>query len=105
MTRTADTIATVALFVALIPAVLYAIAIGLHLLMLGDRVTTKRGFAGVLIGVIGVPVAAVTVYLTAAICAWHSEGYTFYYPIIALISGAALTAGLSGFADHIAGRG
>lgn len=105
MTSTADTIITVVLFVALIPPVLYAVAIGLHLLMLGDGVSTKRGFAGVLVGVVGVPVAAISVYLTAAIWAWNAQGYTFYYPIAALITGAALTVGLSSLADRIVRRG
>lgn len=105
MTATADTIITVVLFVALIPAVLCAVAIGLHLLMLGDGVATKRGFAGVLIGVVGVPIAAVAVYLAAAIWAWNTEGYTFYYPIVALVAGTVLTMGLSALSGRIARRG
>ena len=99
-----DTIITVVLFVALIPAVVAAIAIGLHLLMLGDGVSSKRGFSGVLIGVVGVPVAAVGVYVAAAVLAWTADGYTFYYPIVALLVGAALTVGLSSLADRIVRR-
>lgn len=36
-----DTILTVVLFVALLPAVVVAVFVGLHLLMLGDAVTEK----------------------------------------------------------------
>lgn len=104
MSESTDTVITVVLFVALIPAVIAAIAIGLHLLMLGDGVSNKRGFAGVLLGVVGVPVGAVTVYVAAVVLAWNTDGYTFYYPVVALVVGALLTVGLSGLADRIVRR-
>lgn len=104
MSSTTDTIITVVLFVALVPAVIAAIVIGLHLLMLGDGVSDKRGFAGMLVGVVGVPVGAVAIYVTAVLLAWAADGYTFYYPVVALVVGALLTVGLSGLADRIVRR-
>lgn len=94
-----------AMFIALIPGVMVAVAVGLHLLMLGDGITGKRGsFLGIVIGVVGVPLAAVGVYITAAVLAWRASGYTFYYPIAALVIGGLLTVGLSGLADRIVRR-
>lgn len=104
MSETTDTVVTIVLFVALIPAVIAAVFVGLHLAMLGDGVSDKRGFSGVLLGVVGVPVGAVAVYVAAVVLAWNTDGYTFFYPVVALLVGALLTVGLSGLADRIVRR-
>lgn len=72
MSNTADTIITAILFVALLPAVVVAFAVGFHLIMLGDGVSPDRPRSGwgVLVGVVGVPLAATATYLAAAILAW-----------------------------------
>ncbi|MHA3023888.1 hypothetical protein ACXPWS_26905 [Mycobacterium sp. BMJ-28] len=104
MSETTDTVVTIVLFVALIPAVIAAVFVGLHMAMLGDGVSDKRGFSGVLLGVVGVPIGAVAVYVAAVVLAWNTDGYTFFYPVVALLVGALLTVGLSGLADRIVRR-
>jgi hypothetical protein len=97
-----DTVVTIALFVALVPAVCVAVLVGLHLMMLGDKVIEGSGSPrGVWVGVIGVPLSAVAVYLTAAALAWNAHGYRFCYPIAALVVGSLLAVGLSALADRI----
>ena len=76
--------------------------VGLHLMMLGDKVIEGSGSPrGVWVGVIGVPLSAVAVYLTAAALAWNAHGYRFCYPIAALVVGSLLAVGLSALADRI----
>ena len=104
MSATVDTVVTVVLFVALLPAVAVAAYIGVHLLMLGDGITERGSAWGVWVGVIGVPVSAVSVYLATVALAWVAPGLTFYYPIAALVVGSLLTAGLSAAAHRIARR-
>ncbi len=101
MTGSIDTIVTVVLFVALLPAVLVAVFVGLHLLMLGDAVTEKGSPWGVWVGVVGIPVSAVAVYVAAAALAWSAHGYRFYIPVAALLVGSLLTVGLSAMAHRI----
>lgn len=96
-----DTIVTVALFAALLPAVVVAAFVGLHLLMLGDAVTEKGSQWGVWVGVVGTPVSAIAVYVTAAALAWNAHGYRFYIPVLALLVGSLLTMGLSALAHRI----
>ncbi|MEX3743229.1 hypothetical protein [Mycolicibacterium porcinum] len=101
MSNTADTIITVILFVALLPAVVVAFAVGFHLIMLGDGASPERPRSGwgVMIGVFGVPLVATATYLAAAILAWLAPGPTFYIPIIALLIGTAAVVGTSALAD------
>ena len=100
---TLDVTVTVVLFVALIPCVVVAIAIGLHLLMLGDTITDRHGSIwGVVIGVVGIPIAVIGIYLAAVVLAWRANGATFYYPVVALIVGGVATVGLSALAEKIA---
>lgn len=103
MSNTADTIITAILFVALLPAVVVAFAVGFHLIMLGDGVSPDRPRSGwgVLVGVVGVPLAATATYLAAAILAWVAPGPTFYIPIVALLIGAAAVVGTSALADWL----
>lgn len=103
MSTTADTVVTVVLFVALIPAVVFAFVIGFHLIMLGDNASPEqpRSGWGLLVGVIGVPLSAIAIYIGAVIFAWITPGYTFYIPLIALAVGAAAVVGLSGLADWL----
>ncbi len=96
-----DTILTVALFVALLPTVVVAVFVGLHLLMLGDAVTEKGSPWGVWVGVVGIPVSAIAVYVAAAALAWTTHGYRFYIPVLALLVGSLLTVGLSALAHRI----
>ena len=101
MSSSVDTTLTVVLFVALLPAIVVAVFIGLHLLMLGDAVTEKGSPWGVWVGVIGIPVSAIAVYVAAAALAWTTHGYRFYIPVAALLVGSLLTVGLSAFAHRV----
>lgn len=101
MGGTVDTILTVVLFVALLPAVVVAVFVGLHLLMLGDGVTEKGSPWGVWVGVVGIPISAIAVYIAAAALAWTTHGYRFYIPVLALLVGSLLTVGLSALAHRI----
>lgn len=101
MSGSVDTIVTVVLFVALLPAVVVAVFVGLHLLMLGDSITEKGSPWGVWVGVVGIPVSAVAVYAAAATVAWNTHGYRFYIPFVALLVGSLLTMGLSALAHRI----
>ncbi|OWM01267.1 hypothetical protein B7435_17045 [Mycolicibacterium peregrinum] len=100
MSRAVDTIATIVLFVALLPGVVAAFAIGFHLIMLGDGVSPERPRQGwgVMVGVVGVPLAATGIYLGAALFAWLTNGVAFYIPILALAVGAAAVVGISALA-------
>ncbi|MFT4127029.1 MAG: hypothetical protein QM662_12480 [Gordonia sp. (in: high G+C Gram-positive bacteria)] len=102
MNQTWDTILTVVLFVALLPAVVFAGFLGLHLMMLGDAGAGRRTAVAVGVGVVGVPLSALGVYVAAVVLAWRADGHTFYYPLVALVAGAALVLGLTGLADRIA---
>ena len=107
MSGTVDTILTIVLFVALIPGVFAACAIGFHLIMLGDKASPehpRRSTAGLIVGVFGVPLSAIIIYITAGALAWTSSGYTFYFPLIALAVGAGAVVGLSALADWIISR-
>ncbi|CKH32365.1 hypothetical protein ABH105_33060 [Mycolicibacterium smegmatis] len=106
MIASVDTTVTIALFVALIPAVGAAFMIGIHLMMLGDNISADRPrrIWGIYAGVIGVPLSAVAIYLTAAVLAWKAHGLTFYYPLIGLAAGAAAVVGISALADKLARR-
>ncbi|OBB80178.1 hypothetical protein [Mycolicibacterium peregrinum] len=101
MSNAADTIITAILFVALLPAVVVAFVVGLHLIMLGDGVSPDRPRSGwgVMVGVVGVPLVATAIYLAAAILAWLTPGPTFYIPIVALLIGMAAVVGTSALAD------
>lgn len=98
---TADTVITVVLFVALVPLVVLACWMGFWEAM--------RGFAGkssstayrysFAFGSIGIPLFAIACYLIAVVLACISDGYTFYYPIIALIIGFILNRLLFFVAD------
>lgn len=103
MSNTADTIVTIVLFIALLPGVLVAFAIGFHLIMLGDGVSPDRPRQGwgVMVGVVGVPLAATMIYLGAAIFAWLTPGFAFYVPILALVAGAAAVVSISALADWL----
>ncbi|MEN4464242.1 hypothetical protein ABFV47_25070 [Mycolicibacterium fortuitum] len=103
MSNTADTIVTTALFIALLPGLAAAFAIGFHLIMLGDGLSPERPRQGwgVMVGVVGVPLAATVIYLGAAIFAWLTHGFAFYIPILALVVGAAAVVGISAFADWL----
>lgn len=96
-----DTVITVVLFVALLPAVPAAVFVGLHMLMLGDALTDKGSPWGVWVAVVGIPVSAVVVYVAAAVLAWTTHGYRFYIPIAALLVGSLLAVGLSALAYRI----
>jgi len=96
-----DTVVTIVLFVALLPAVAVGVFIGLHMLMLGDAVTEKGSSWGVWVGVIGIPASAVAVYVASLVLAWTTHGYRFYIPIAALLVGSVLTVGLSWLAHRI----
>jgi len=96
-----DTIVTIVLFIALLPAVAVAVFIGVHMLMLGDAVTEKGSSRGVWVGVIGIPACAVAVYVASLMLAWTAHGYRFYIPIAALLVGSVLTVGLSWLAHRI----
>lgn len=101
MSSSADTIVTIVLFVALLPAVVVAAFIGLHLLMLGDSITAKGSPWGVWVGVVGIPASALTVYIASLVLAWTVHGNRFYVPIAALLVGSLLTVGLSWLAHRI----
>lgn len=107
MNSTVDTVLTIVLFVALIPGVLMACVIGFHLIMLGDKASPEHPrttTAGLIVGVFGVPISAIIIYITAVTLAWTSSGYTFYYPLVALAVGAGAVVGLSALADRIMNR-
>lgn len=97
-----DTWVTIALFVALLLPVMGAVMLGFFSMMLSDGGPKTAVYIALIIGVIGVPLSAIAVYLGAAALAWRADGLTFYYPIVALGVGALVVACLAGLAGVLA---
>lgn len=82
-----DTIATILLFVLLIGWVCLSIYAGATSVMLSDSGAPGVALVGVALAVVGIPLAVIVVYVLAVIRAWHADGYTFYYPLVAFVVG------------------
>jgi hypothetical protein len=96
--HTLDTVATILLFVVLLGWVGLSVYAGAMSVTLSDSGAPGVAMVGVVLAVIGIPVSVIAVYLTAVVYAWRAEGYTFYYPLIALAAGTALAALVAGAA-------
>ena len=65
--------------------------------MLSDSGAPGIALIGVVLAVVGIPLSVIVVYVLAVIRAWHADGYTFYYPLVAFVVGtvsAALVLGV-----------
>ncbi len=93
-----DTIATILLFIVLIGWVLVSIYVGASSVTLSDSGAPGIALIGVALAVIGIPLSVVVVYVTAVIRAWHADGYTFYYPLVAFVVGTMAAALVMGVA-------
>ncbi|MGH3954245.1 MAG: hypothetical protein ACRDTI_09450 [Mycobacterium sp.] len=89
MSQAADTVITTLLFVFLAPAVGLACWMGFVEAMRGfkGKSTSRAYLYSFASGAIGVPLSAIMCYVTAIVVACVSGGYTFYYPLIALVVG------------------
>jgi len=96
-----DTTATVLLFIVLIGWVWLSIYLGAMSVMLSDSGAPGIAFIGVVLAVVGMPLSVIAVYVIAVIRAWHADGYTFYYPLVAFVVGTVLAALVMGVAMGI----
>jgi len=96
-----DTIATVLLCIVLIGWVWLSIYLGAMSVMLSDSGAPGIAFIGVVLAVVGMPLSVIAVYVIAVIRAWHADGYTFYYPLVAFVVGTVLAALVMGVAMGI----
>jgi hypothetical protein len=93
-----DTIATILLFVVLFGWVLLSIYVGANSVTLSDSGAPGIALIGVALAVVGIPLSVVVVYVVAGIRAWHADGYTFYYPLLAFVVGTLAAALVMGVA-------
>jgi hypothetical protein len=96
-----DTIATVLLFIVLIGWVWLSIYLGASSVMLSDSGAPGIAIIGVVLAVVGIPLSVIAVYVIAVIRAWHADGSTFYYPLVAFVVGTVLAALVMGVAMGI----
>lgn len=92
-----DAVATIVLFIVLIGWVGLSIYAGAMSVMLSDSGARGIALVGVALAVVGIPLSVIAVYVIAVIRAWHADGYTFYYPLVAFVVGtlaAALALGV-----------
>ncbi|MBN7442444.1 hypothetical protein I3U51_18080 [Mycobacteroides abscessus subsp. abscessus] len=96
MSRTVDSVITVALFVGLVPLVAIACIFAFWNGVRGYSGKTESNASSYsfFIGPVGIPIATLLCYLVALILACLSSGYTFYYPLVALGVGFVLTLAL-----------
>jgi hypothetical protein len=87
-----DTIATILLFIVLIGWVGLSIYAGAMSVMLSDSGAPGIALIGVVLAVVGIPLSVIVVYVVAVVRAWHADGYTFYYPLVAFVVGTAAAA-------------
>lgn len=93
--HTADTVATILLFVVLLGWVGLSVYAGAVSVLLSDSGAPGVAMAGVALAVVGIPASVTAVYVTAVVSAWRTEGYTFFYPLLALAAGTALAAAVA----------
>lgn len=107
MSPTWDAVLTIAEFVLILPAVLFAIAGAPMFFMLTDGSSTEssRRVVPVAIAAVVLPaLAVVAVYATTAVLAWRATGATWFYPLVGLAVGAALWFGIVGAAGVLVKR-
>ncbi|CAM3395485.1 hypothetical protein H7J08_05310 [Mycobacterium frederiksbergense] len=90
--HTIDAVATILLFVALLGWVGLSVYAGAMSVTLSDSGAPGVAMVGVLLAVIGIPASVIAVYVAAIVYAWRADGYTFFYPLVALIAGTLLAA-------------
>ncbi|MCV7254676.1 hypothetical protein H7J86_21175 [Mycobacterium hackensackense] len=93
--HTVDAVATILLFVILLGWVGLSVYAGAMSVTLSDSGAPGVAALGVLLAVVGIPASVVTAYAAAIVYAWRADGYTFYYPLIALAGGTALAASVA----------
>ena len=96
-----DTIATILLFIVLIGWVCLSIYAGATSVMLSDSGAPGIAIIGVVLAVAGIPLSVIAAYVIAVIRAWHADGPTFYYPLVAFVVGTVLAALVMGVAMGI----
>ncbi|WNG80133.1 hypothetical protein C6A86_017955 [Mycobacterium sp. ITM-2016-00316] len=87
-----DAVATILLFVALLGWVGLSVYAGAMSVTLSDSGAPGVAVVGVLLAVIGIPASVIAVYVAAIVYAWQADGYTFFYPLVALAAGTLLAA-------------
>jgi hypothetical protein len=100
-----DTIATILLFIVLIAWVCLSIYAGAMSVTLSDSGAPGVALIGVALAVIGIPLSVIVVYVLAVVRAWHADGYTFYYPLVAFVVGTVAAALVLGVAWAILSLG
>src|SRR5882762_5861683 len=96
-----DTTATALLFIVLIGWVWSSIYLGATSVMLSDSGAPGIAFIGVVLAVVGIPLSVIAAYVIAVIRAWHADGSTFYYSLVAFVVGTVLAALVMGVAMGI----
>jgi hypothetical protein len=93
-----DTALTVAGFVLLVPGIIFVVGVSPFNLMMSDSMGPKspklHGYLVIAAAVLP-PVLVLVLYLTAVVLACLAAGFTFYYPLVVLVAGAALWAGIT----------